>query len=78
MTPKEKLNAAILEFLEASDLNITTLQGFKLRAIVKYDPDVWGGSDEDVVRAVNYYSTHDYLRRTALDAPTDNNDLFAG
>lgn len=77
MTNTEKLEAAVAEFLETSGLNIKVLQGFKLRAIVKHDPDAFGLGEEDALTAVNYYSTDEYLRRIALDAPTQDNDLFA-
>lgn len=78
MTSIEKFNAAVIEFLEESGLSITSLQGFKLRAIVtREDMGPFGDPGEiEVTTAVNYYSTDDFLRRTALDAPTDNNDLF--
>lgn len=69
LTPQEKIHAAVIELLEASDIDITTLHGFKVRAYVKHNE--WGVEQPGTVV---YYDHREYVTKTVLDS--NNDDLY--
>lgn len=70
MTPHEEIENAVSKLLAQSDLPITGVRDFKIRAIVENEKDgrEWMG-------AVSYYSGRDFISQSLLDAP-DTHDAF--
>lgn len=69
MTPHEEIENAVIKLLAQSDLPITGVRDFKIRAIVENEEDghEWMGG-------VSYYSGRDFVSRSLLDAPNDGDD----